>query len=226
MTRRTSARVAGITFLLYIAVGVTSLFVGRGSTAGDDTAARIASIAAHASAVRVDLGLGLVVIFIAMILAVALYGITRDVDHELSVLALCCRVAEGVLGALSIVATVALLSIAGDRARGGDVTALHGAVDVLLRVRATNPLISAMFFAVGSTIFSYLLLRGRLVPVSLARLGVVASLLLVVVLPAQLAGFLRSPTVQAVWLPMLVFELTLAGWLLVKPLPSAAPEPR
>lgn len=45
--------------------------------------------------------------------------------------------------------------------------------------------IGATFFAVGSTIFSYLLLRGRLVPVPLAWLGVLASVLLVVGLPCS-----------------------------------------
>jgi hypothetical protein len=35
------------------------------------------------------------------VLAVTLYGITRDEDHELAMLGLVCRVAEGVLGSLN-----------------------------------------------------------------------------------------------------------------------------
>jgi hypothetical protein len=79
-----------------------------------------------------------------------------------------------------------------------------------------------IYFAVGSTIFSWLLLRGRMIPVALARLGVVASVLLVVLLPLQTAGYFggprawSSPVTWAVWLPMLVYELTLAVWLIVK----------
>jgi len=81
---------------------------------------------------------------------------------------------------------------------------------------------AAIFFAVGSTLFSWLLLRGRLIPVALAWLGVLASVLLVVILPLQLAGLFGGPTSWStsvtwlVWLPMLVFELTLALWLLIK----------
>lgn len=81
---------------------------------------------------------------------------------------------------------------------------------------------SAIYFAVGSLFFSWLLLRGRLIPVWLAQLGVAASALLVVVLPAQLAGLFGGPTSWAssvtwlVWLPMLVFELTFAFWLMIK----------
>ena len=74
----------------------------------------------------------------------------------------------------------------------------------------------ATFFAVGSTIFCYLLLRGRMIPVPLAWLGVLASVLLCVVLPLQLAGWARGLSFWTTWMPMLVFELTVALWLLIK----------
>jgi hypothetical protein len=77
--------------------------------------------------------------------------------------------------------------------------------------------IGAIFFAVGSLIFSYLLLRGRMVPVSIAGLGVFASGLLAVTLPLQLAGFPTGPlSGYSQWLPALVFQVALALWLLIK----------
>ena len=81
---------------------------------------------------------------------------------------------------------------------------------------------SALFFAVGSTIFAWLLLRGRMVPMSLARFGVLASVLLVALLFVQRAGVFaaaftwQSPITWALWFPMLIFEVTLAGWLISK----------
>jgi hypothetical protein len=83
-------------------------------------------------------------------------------------------------------------------------------------VQGWNTIIGATFFAVGSTLFSWLLLRGRMVPVPLAWLGVLASVLLVVGLPVQLAGFFGGPVFGLMWLPMLVFEVALALWLLIK----------
>lgn len=79
----------------------------------------------------------------------------------------------------------------------------------------------ATLFAVGSTIFSSLFLRGRMIPIALAWLGVVASVLLVIGLPLQLAGFLRGPVTTIMWLPMAVFEIPLGIWLIVTgaPLP-------
>jgi hypothetical protein len=79
-----------------------------------------------------------------------------------------------------------------------------------------------IYFAVGSAAFCWLLLRGRMIPVALAWLGVIASVLLVILLPLQIAGFFggprnwSSPVTWAVWLPLLVFELTFAVWLITK----------
>ena len=81
---------------------------------------------------------------------------------------------------------------------------------------------SAIYFSVGSLLFSWLLLRGQLIPVALAQLGVLASALLVVILPLQLIGWLggsmswASSVTWLVWLPMLLFEVALALWLIIK----------
>ena len=77
--------------------------------------------------------------------------------------------------------------------------------------------LSTIFFAVGSTIFSYLFLRGRIVPVAIAWMGVFASGLLAVALPLQLAGVPTGPLHGYYqWLPALVSQTALALWLLVK----------
>jgi len=80
---------------------------------------------------------------------------------------------------------------------------------------------SEIFFAMGSLLFCWLLLRGRMIPTGLAWLGVIASVLLAVILPLQLAGALAgagwaSSVTWMIWLPMLVFEVVFALWLLIK----------
>jgi hypothetical protein len=81
---------------------------------------------------------------------------------------------------------------------------------------------ATVFFAVGSTAFAWLLLRGRMIPVILAWLGVIASVLLVVVLLLQRAGLFGAGTAWSasltwiIWMPMLVFEVAFALWLLTK----------
>lgn len=156
-----TARVAGFTFLFYIAAGITSMNLADQSP-------------------MVDM-LALLMSFSALVLGVTLYMLTREQGPALALMALTCRVLEA--------------------AQSGE---------------------SAIYFAVGSAIFSWLLLRGRIIPVPLAWLGVIASVLLVAILPLQLAGLFGGPMSWSasitwlVWLPMLVFELILALWLLIK----------
>jgi hypothetical protein len=132
ISRLTYARVAGFTFLYYIAAGITGLALP------DET-----------SLTEV---LSLSTSFAAQVLGVTLYFITREQGPAIAMLAMTCRVIE----------------------------AIHGE--------------AAIFFAVGSLLFSWLLLRGRMIPVPLAWLGVLASVLLVVILPLQLAGLFDGPT--------------------------------
>jgi len=169
MTRTTNARLAGFTFLFYIAAGISSLaLAGRG----------------HATDV-----LSLLTSFSALVLGVTLYAITREQDADLALLGLTCRVIEAIPG--------------------------HE---------------GAIFFAVGSTLFSWLLLRGRMIPIALAWLGVLASVLLVVILPLQRAGLLggltswSSSVTWLIWLPALVYEVALALWLLIKGVAAPAPK--
>ncbi len=168
MTRTTNARLAGVAFLLYMATGMASM-----GLRGQPTVTTMLTLAMS---------------FAALVLGVTLYAITREVDADLALLAMICRVVEGIPG--------------------------HDT--------------AAIYFAVGSTIFSWLLLRGQMIPVMLARLGVFASLVLVVVLPLQRVGVLGGATgwsssaAWIIWLPMLAFELLLSVWLLTKGVRGAA----
>jgi len=210
MTRRNSARLAGFAYLFYIAVAFPSMVLMSRATSGDGMAAKLASIAQHATDVHVAAVLSLLSSCCALALAVSLWAITRDQDADLAMLGLTCRVAEGVTGAVSIPATLGLLWLATNAPDPASAQTLGGFV------LEDSPLVAASFFALGSTLFSWLLLRGRMIPVALAWLGVVASILIVVGLPLQLAGVLRGAVTQLMWLPMAAFEIPLGFWLVFK----------
>jgi len=214
MTRTTNARIAGFTFLFYIAVAFPSMLLLDRATRGEGIADKLASIAQHAADVRLAVVLVLLGSFAALVLAVTLYAITREHDPDLAMLALTCRVTEGVISGVSISSTLALLWLA--TATGADAPetpAAHALGTYLLQGDMAVP---ATFFAVGSTLFCYLLLRGRMIPIPLAWLGLIASVLLVVALPLQLAGVLRGPITSLMYIPMLAFEVAGGLWLLIK----------
>ncbi len=214
MTRTTNARIAGFTFLFYIAVAFPSMVLLGRATSGEGIAAQLESIAQHATDVRVAVVLVLLGCFAALVLAVTLYAITREQDPDIAMLALICRVGEGVISGISIPETLGLLWLAtATGPNAPDTRAAHALGAYLLR---GDMALTATFFAVGSTLFCYLLLRGRMIPIPLAWLGVIASVLLVVALPLQLAGVLRGPITSLMYLPMLAFEVPCGLWLLIK----------
>jgi hypothetical protein len=214
MTRRTNARIAGFTFLFYIAVAFPSMVIFNRATSGAGIAARLAGLAQHATDVRLAVLLSLAGCFSALVLAVTLHAITRDEDPDLAMLGLTRRVGEGLAGAVSIPATLGLLQLAtATGPQAPDSPAIQALAAFVLE---QTPLVSAIFFAVGSTCFSWLLLRGLMIPVPLAWVGVVASILVLVGLPLQLAAVLHGPITQLMWLPMAAFEIPLGVWLLIK----------
>lgn len=219
MTRTTNARLAGFTFLIYIVTGITGMVLfGRATAGADGTAATLASIASHPTLVRVNILLTLLQAAYALVLGVTLYALTRDQDRDLALMAMCCRVAEGVIAAIAPVRSLALLSVAAASAAatGPDSAAAIALGGVLLKIGGWTGLIGATCFAVGSTLFSFLFLRARSIPVPLAWLGVVASVLAMIVIPLQLAGFLSGMVTSLIWLPMLAFEVPLGFWLIFK----------
>ena len=221
MTQKTNARLAGFTFLFYIAVGLTSMALDSRAMNAPGTAATLARLVEHAADVRATVVLTVLMGLSALVLGVTLHALTREEDADLALLALACRVGEGVVGLAGIPATLGLLRLATSSTTASvpgapDPAAANALGGYLLGVGEGGALVSAILFAVGSTLFCYLFLRARTIPAALAWLGVVASALLVVALAAQLAGVLKGPATTYVWMPMLLFEVTFAFWLMVK----------
>jgi hypothetical protein len=223
-SRQLAARVAGFAVLLYMAVGFASVALHSEATNGEGTDAILRSVAQHRSSLQMTVVLELLECFSALVLAVTLYAITRDESRDLAMMGLACRVGEGVLGATGIRTTLGLLGLT----KGGGVTSAAAArttdaLGAVLLMPGQGGMVGAPFFAVGSMAFAYLLLRGRVVPVPLARLGVAASAVLVVGLPLQLAGYLEGPITLYLWLPMVAYQIPLGLWLLVKGVVPMAP---
>lgn len=206
MTRATNARIAGFAFLLYIAAGLSGM-------------------SGLVSGVPAGVLISLVNCFSALVLAVTLYRVTCDEDRDIAMLGLVCRVGEGVIGATFIPVRLALVASSAAAASTTDAEVIRALGAILSSARGWNVILGATFFAAGSTLFCWLLLRGRMIPVVLAWLGVVASVVLLVGLPLQLAQVLRGPVTMYMWLPMAAFEIPLGVWLVVKGVPPPRRQP-
>lgn len=227
MTRKTNARLAGSAFLIYIAAGIGTLILFNKATGGaGGTVARLASIAQHAPLVRVTVLLTLITFMCALVLGVTLYALTREQDRDLGLIALCCRATEGALAAASIRGSLQVLALAtassAATANAADAAAVNAQAALVLNQGAWTGSATVMCFVIGSTIFSYLFLRARTIPAALAWLGLIASVLLLVAVPIGLVAAINVPFL--LWMPMLVFEIAFALWLIIKGV--AAPQNR
>lgn len=219
MTNTSHARVAGGVLLLYIVTGIAALAIVAPISGATAIADKLTLIAADPWRVRIAIVLAPLMSVYALVLGVTFRALTRDHDPDLAMLGFAFRSAEGVIGLTLTVATVTLLWLAtADTAASLDPAARDAVGSLLVRVDRANPFLSAFAFSMGSLCFSVVFARARSIPTLMARLGVAASAILVVILPLQLAGLPVGGAIVAngAWLPMLVFELALALRLLAK----------
>ena len=222
MTRRTNARIAGVTFLAYIAIGITSMVLSSRAVQGTDVAAQLASIPRNLPFWRIAWLLEFSTTLCAFVLGVTLWALTRDQDRDLAMLGLVCRVGEGVLGAVGVQRSLATLWLATSAsARTLDATTTQALGTWLMHGQGGAD-VGATVFAVGSLVFSYLFLRGRMIPAALAWLGVIGSAAWVIGLPLHAVGVLRGTPINVIYALVAVFEVTLAFWLIFKG--AAVPE--
>ena len=207
------ARLAGIMLLLYIVVGVASMFVAGQAMGGEQNVALLTKMAEHEPLARLEAVSGVIAFFIAVILSVALYVLTRDQDPNLALIAAGCRFGEAMINAISAIQTLELVSIAKAN-RLATPAEVSMVFDVFFKEHGSGVLVSSVCFAAGSSIYSYLFLRAGNIPVIIAWVGMVASSLLGVYLLVQMMGFVKGN--WYIWMPMLVFEVTLAWWLIFR----------
>jgi hypothetical protein len=215
VTRRTNARLAGLAFLVYIAVGIRTMMLFGRAMAGHGVDAKLATLAQHAADLRAGVLLVLLTSLCALVLGVTLWALTREQDADVAMLGMLCRLCEGLAGALTVQRTMGLLWLTGAAGDGSlDAPAMRTLGAWLLNGHVSG--VGAIFFAVGSLLFAWLLARGRIIPSPLAWWGVITSAAAVVALPLEFVGYFPSRWIWYVWLPLAAFEVPLALWLLVK----------
>jgi hypothetical protein len=153
-----------------------------------------------------------------VVLVWALYQLLRPVSRPLALLAVLFRVVEVSVHIAAMGFGVVALSLlaGGEYTRAFDAAQLDGLVGLSLRAQMAGLGLGFIPLGIGSALFALLLLRSGWVPRLLAGWGILASLLLA----AYSLGTVLSPHTSDYFylgmLPMLVYELALGAWLLVR----------
>jgi hypothetical protein len=218
---RAAARIAGLTslstfaFVVFANFGILGGLIVRGATA--DT---VRNIASHEQLFRLGIvsflvyGAGLVVVL------AFLYEALEPVHRGLALLAALFSLVYAlawIFMALDLLAVLRLLTRP-EYLRELGAERLQAFVSASLGAGFEKYYVGLLFHAVGSTVFSTLLLRSRLIPKALAAAGVLANAWCA----ASTFAFILLPrfdTLVGLWWfdsPMVIFEVTFAAWLIFK----------
>jgi hypothetical protein len=224
------ARLAGIMYLLtMVTADLGDFYVRRQLFTPADPVQTVRNIGASGWLLRIGIGSDLITIAGSVILTAALYVILKSIN-KLAVLV----AAFWWLLECSVAAVVTLNSLAALFLLGGkdSLSALNaGQLETLARLlinsdRAGNR-IGAILFGLGSTLFCYLWFKSRYIPRALAIWGIVSSLvpimapLATIVLPNLIDAPLRRARSGS---PIMIFEIMLGMWLLLKGIRSPITE--
>ena len=220
-SQRKAARVAGLAGLITMALVVVANFGINGRLLVPGNAAQTAAnIIAHQTLFRVGIACFLTYSAGIFILLSALYTILKPVNRTLALPATFFRLVYAlawVVVAINLFGALRLLTAA-DYLRVLDVERLHALARLSISANADVYYVGLLFYALASTLCSYLWLKSHYIPRTLAALGLVSSLWCV----AATLTFLISPnfaqTVNLWWFdsPMGLFEMALSFWLLLR----------
>lgn len=218
-SRRKAARVAGITCLITMAIivasnfGITERLVIAGNAA--DTAR---NILAHQTLFRFNIASDLVYATGVVVLLTAFYVILKPVNRGVALLGALFRLLYAsmwIVMALNSFYVLRIL-IGADYLRVFEADQLQAWARLYLGWGFDVYYVGLLFYALASTICSYLWFRSNYVPKALGAFGLISS----VWCAGCTLAFIISPnfakTVNLWWFdsPMAIFEIALSLWLL------------
>jgi hypothetical protein len=229
--QRNAGRVAGFTFLFAMAIvvlanyGISFRLMVPGNAV--DTAR---NITAHETLFRINLACNLIYVVTVLALLSALYVILKPVDRNLALVAAFCRLVFALTWGITSLNSLGALRLLGDAAYLPVFKADQ--LQTLARLHLASSYdayyVGLPFWGLASMVCSYLWFKSGYVPRGLAAFGVISSVWCVFCAFAFLVFPHFDATVNAYWfdVPMVIFEMALALWLLLKGLrPAGTAEP-
>jgi hypothetical protein len=215
---KTNARITGVLFILAtVPMLAAMLLLGQPLSSPD----YLSSIAAHSNRTLLFALAPMVMGLACAGIGISLYPVLKPHGQGLARAAMGFRLMEGTLQVASAVGFVALLAVSQEFVKAGSPPDSFfqpaGAA-----IKAVNDWVGnigyAPAFAIGASIYYMVFYRTRLVPRWLSAWGLVGLALMLASSFAVVFGLLdsASPVVPLLTLPILLQELVLAAWLIVK----------
>src|SRR5258708_2625747 len=220
-SQRKAARVAGFTCLFTMAIVVFANFgIHERLMVAGDAGATARNIMAHERLFRIGIACGLIYSAGLVVLLTSLYVILKPVSRSLALLAAFWRLIYAlmwILMTLNLFAALRLLSSA-DYLRVFEADRLQALARLYLGGRFDEYYVGLLFYALASTLCSYLWFKSHYIPRALAIWGVISS---VFCAACTFVFFIFPNFVKVVnlwWFdsPMAIFAISLSLCLLFK----------
>lgn len=220
-THKRIERIAGISFLLAIATVVISNYGINFRLIVPGNAAETAkNIQNNETLFRLNVACNLFYCIAIVVLLASLYSILKNINQTLALIAVFCRLLLVVTWCITDLNSLGALRLVGDTSY---LTVFETAkLQTLARLHLASSYdayyIGLPFWGLASAVCSYLFFRSKYIPGTLALFGLGASVWCVFCAFTFLVFPRFDLSVNASWfdMPMLIFEIVLGFWLLVK----------
>ena len=213
-TNKNTPRLIGAAFLLQAVASFTAgLLLPGVLSVSDNIVETMTDLANNVLRVRVGIVVELITAIALIILSSLLFIVLKKENMKIAIVALGLRLTEVALLAGSRIKTFSLLHISQASVNEGHPIYLQTLGNLTYETQEFAYAVNMVFFALGGTLFYYLLYQSKYVPQWLAIFGLIAAPLALIGTVIELLGY-SVPLV--VFIPNLPFELTIGLWLLIK----------
>lgn len=223
-SNRKTATFVGVMFILATVSAILGLYFYQPILAGPDY---LINGAAHQNQVALGVLMELILVCSNIGTAIGLFPLLKPYSERIALGHFSFRFLEVVIITIGIVSVLSLLTLSQDfvAAAAPDASTYHAAGTLLLAVHTWTFALGPLFMlGVNTFMYSYLLYKSKLVPQPLAGLGLTGATLVLVAALLVLFGVYPqlSVPVTLLALPIALYEMILAVWLIVKGFNSSA----
>ena len=176
-------------------------------------------VAASANEIQVLIGVLLLVILTASVVSIpiVMFPILKKHNDRLALGYISARIFEGFCDAIIAISPLLLVTLSREFVSAGAPVASYfqTAGTLLLSLSDWISVLENIPYCLGALIFSYLLYQLKLVPRWLSIWGLIGAIVLLARVPLSMFVF-DSLSTAILAIPIIVNELVLAGWLIVK----------
>lgn len=215
------ARFTGFMFLFSLFFPILNyLFVVSKLHVPENATATVDKIMSNEELFRISIVNDLLLAISAIVTAMALYALLKTINKNLALLALTFRLAEATL--ISIIGLFRFTLLQGfrgdDYLEAIDPNTFQVLAGFLLNehtsIVASFPM---LFIGLGLALFSYLFLKSKYIPWTIASLGILSYSLIFVYALINILVPEHSLILQSIcWAPSILFELLIGVWLIFK----------